>query len=149
MQRVDAQNNSSLGEGVSYRRLAWVAPIAALVAAAANALVYFAASALGFVTQEVLIPTPGGESPLTVAPVVVSSAAGALGAAAVLAVIGLFSRRPVRLFQITAFMVLMLSFAMPLTIPGAPVAMVLSLELMHVVAWALIVVLLTTLACRK
>jgi hypothetical protein len=80
------------------------------------------------------------------APVVVSSVVGAIGAAIVFAIIGLFARRPVRLFRIVATVVLVLSFATPPTIPGAPVAMILSLEVMHVMAWAVIVGLLTTMA---
>jgi hypothetical protein len=43
---------------------------------------------------------------------------------------------------------LVLSLATPLTIPGAPLSMVLSLEVMHVAAWAVIVGLLTVLARR-
>ncbi len=131
---------------IAYGKLPWVALLAALAAAVANALVYFAASGLGFIPQSILVPTPSGEHPLTVAPVAVSSVVGAIGAAIVFAIIGLFARRPVRLFRIVATVVLVLSFAMPLTIPGAPVAMILSLEVMHVVAWAVIVGLLTTMA---
>ena len=82
------------------------------------------------------------------APVAISSVVGAIGAAVVFAVIGLFARRPVRLFRIVATVVLVLSFAMPATVPGVPVAMILSLEVMHVVAWAVSVGLLTTLARR-
>ena len=123
-----------------------MALLAALTAAVANALVYFAASGLGFIPQSILVPTPSGEHPLTVAPVAVSSLVGAIGAAIVFAIIDLFARRPVRLFRIVAAVVLVLSFAMPLTIPGAPVAMILSLEVMHVVAWAVIVGFLTTMA---
>jgi hypothetical protein len=44
--------------------------------------------------------------------------------------------------------VLVLSFAGPLTIPGAPLSMIFSLEVMHVAAWAVIVGFLTTLARR-
>ena len=80
------------------------------------------------------------------APVVVSSVVGAIGAAIVFAIIGLFARRPVRLFRIVTTVLLVLSLATPLIIPGAPVAMILSLEVMHVVAWAVIVGLLTTMA---
>ena len=141
------QNTKLAGkERIAYRKLPWVALLAALAAAVTNALVYFAASGLGFIPHSVLIPTPGGEHPLTVAPVAVSSVVGAIGAAIVFAIIGLFVRRPVRLFRIVATVVLVLSFAMPLTIPGAPVAMILSLEVMHVAAWAVIVGLLTTMA---
>jgi hypothetical protein len=41
-------------ERIAYRKLPWVALLAALVAAVANALVYFAASGLGFIPQTVL-----------------------------------------------------------------------------------------------
>jgi hypothetical protein len=133
-------------ERIAYGKLPWVALLAALTAAVANALVYFAASGLGFILQSVLVPTPSREHSLTVAPVVVSSVVGAIGGAVVFAIIGLFARRPVRLFRIVATVVLVLSFATPLTIPGAPVAMILSLEVMHVVAWAVTVGLLTTMA---
>ena len=141
------QNTKPAGkERIAYGKLPWVALLAALTAAVANALVYFTASGLGFLPQSVLVPTPSGEHPLTVAPVVVSSVVGAIGAAVVFAIIGLFARRPVRLFRIVATVVLVLSFATPLTIPGAPVAMILSLVVMHVVAWAVTVGLLTTMA---
>ena len=144
------QNTKLAGkERIAYGKLSWVTLLAALTAAVANALVYFAASRLGFIPQSVLMPTPSGEHPLTVAPVVVSSVVGAIGAAIVFAIIGLFVRRPVRLFRIVATVVLVLSFAMPLTIPGAPVAMILSLEVMHVAAWAVIVGLLTTMTRQR
>lgn len=150
MQSTEAQSSTvTTGEKVAYGRLLWLAPVAALAAAGANGLVYFVASALGFISQDLLISTPGGEAPLTIAPVVISSIVGALGAAAVFAIIGLFARRPVRLFRIIAAVVLVLSFATPLTIPDAPVSMILSLEVMHVVAWAVIVGLLTTLARQE
>ncbi len=136
-------------ERISWRRLLPVALLAALLAAVANTLVYFAASGLGFIPQSVLIPTASGESPLTVGMVVITSVVAMVGAAIVFAVIGLFARRPVRLFHIVAIVVLVLSFVAPATIPGAPVAMILSMEVMHMVSWAVIVGLLTTLARRE
>lgn len=136
------------GEGTSWRRLPLAASLAALLAALANTLVYLAATGLGFIPRDVLVSTPGGEQPLGLAPVVASSAAGVVGAALVFALIGLLSRRPVKVFRLLATGVLVLSFVMPLTISGAPLAMILSLEAMHVVAWAAAVGLLTTLARR-
>ena len=133
-------------EGISYGRLPGVALLAALAAALANALVYFAASGLGTISQSVLLPSPMGMSPLTVELVATTSVIGAIGAAAVFALIGLFARRPVRLFRIVATVVLVLSFITPATVPGVPVAMRLSLAVMHVVAWGVSVGLLTTLA---
>lgn len=151
MQNMETFGNEKIAssQGIAWRRLPLAALVAAVAAVVANALIYFAASALGFIPQSVLMPTAGGESPLTVGMVAITSFVGAVGAAIVFAGIGLFARRPVRLFHIVAIVVLMLSFATPLTIPGAPVAMVLSLEVMHVVAWAVIVGLLTTLARRN
>ena len=137
------------GEGIVWKRLPLAVLLAAVAATVANALVYFTASALGFIPDSVLIPTAGGESPLTVGMVAIASVVGAVGAAVVFTVIGLFVRRPVRLFRTVAAVVLVLSFATPLTIPGAPLSMILSMEVMHVVAWAVIVGLLTTLARRE
>lgn len=150
MQNTQTPNATPSSSGVvAWRRLPIVAPLAATVAAMSNALVYYAASGLGFIPQDVLVASPGGEAPLTAGPVVISSAAGAVGAAIVFALAGLFSRRPVRTFRIAAAVALVISFVTPFTISGAPVAMVLSLETMHVVAWAVIVGLLTTLARRE
>ena len=67
----------------------------------------------------------------------------------VFAVVALLSRRPIRTFRIVAAVALVLSFATPLTIPGAPLSMILTLELMHVVAAVLITGTLTTLARAK
>jgi hypothetical protein len=151
MQNTETAGNERIagGEGIAWRRLPWVALLAAGAATVANTLVYVAASALGFIPQSVLIATAGGDSPLTVGMVAITSVVGAAGAAIVFAAIGLFARRPVRLFSIVSIMVLVLSFVAPATVPGAPVAMILSMEAMHVVAWAMIVGLLTTLARRE
>ena len=137
------------GEGISYGRLPGVALLAAVAAALANALVYFAASGLGTISQSILLPSPVGMSPLTVRLVVITSVIGAIGAAIIFALIGRFARHPVRLFRIVAGVVLVLSFSMPATVPGVPVAMKLSLAVMHVVTWAVSVGLLTTLVRRE
>ncbi|HEX2728423.1 MAG TPA: DUF6069 family protein [Rubrobacteraceae bacterium] len=150
MRTTEAVGNEKItgGDGIAWKRLPLAVLLAAVAAAVANALIYFAASALGLIPQSALIPTAVGESPLTVGMVVIVSVIGAVGAAIVFAVIGLFARRPVRLFRVVAVVVLVLSFATPLTIPGAPLSMILSMEVMHVVAWAVIVGLLTTVARR-
>jgi hypothetical protein len=140
---------SASGEGISYGRLPGVALLAAVAAALANALVYFAASGLGTISQSILLPSPVGMSPLTVRLVVITSVIGAIGAAIIFALIGRFARHPVRLFRIVAGVVLVLSFSMPATVPGVPVAMKLSLAVMHVVTWAVSVGLLTTLVRRE
>lgn len=141
------QNTKPAGrEGISYGRLPGVTLLAALVAALANALVYFAGSGLGTISHSVLLPSPMGLSYLTTGLVVITSVIGAIGASIVFAIIGLLARRPVRLFRIIAAVALILSFVPPATVPGVPLAMRLSLAVMHVVVWVVSVGLLTALA---
>jgi hypothetical protein len=142
----DAQLNPVQGEHVAFKRLLWATPLAAVAAAVANAVVYFIASALGTMPQDFVVQ---GSGPITLAPVVFSSLIGAAGAAVVFTVVAFLSRRPIRTFRIVAAVVLVLSFATPLTIPGAPLSMILTLELMHVVAAVVITSMLTSLARAK
>ncbi|MBA2690943.1 MAG: hypothetical protein H0U65_00405 [Rubrobacter sp.] len=144
----EARNTRIADGGIAWRRLPLAALVAAAAASIANVLVLFAASGAGFITRDVLVPTAGGESPITTGMVVASSVAGAVAATAVFAGIGLFARRPMRIFRIVSVAALALSFAMPLTL-AAPVPMILSLEAMHIVAWAAVVGILTTLPRRK
>lgn len=125
------------------RRLLWAGPVAAVGAAVANAVVFLVASGIGAIPGDVLIPNAG--APLSLGMVALSSAVPAIPAAIVFAVIGRFSRRPVRAFGVVTAVVLLLSFVTPFTVPGAPLAMILSMELMHVVAAGVIFYALTTL----
>ena len=136
-------------ERLALGRLWWAAPLAAAAAALANAVVYGIAETAGALPDSVLVESPTGREPLGLSAVLFASAMGAVGAAVVFALVGWFSRRPIRTFRLVAAMVLVLSFATPLTIPGAPLSMVLTLELMHVVAAVFRVGLLTTLARKR
>ncbi len=142
----DAQSNYVEGERVALGRLLWAGPLAAIAAAAANTIVYFVAFALGAMPRDVVVE---GSEPVTLGPVVFSSLVGAVGAVVLFAIVALLARRPIRVFRIVAAVALVLSFATPFTIPGAPVAMVATLLLMHVVAAVVIVGILTTLARAK
>ena len=142
----DAQVNRVQGEHVAFKRLLWATPLAAVAAAVGNAVVYFVASALGAMPQDFVVQ---GSGPITLAPVVLSSLIGAAGAAVIFAVVVLLSRRPIWTFRIVAVVALVLSFVTPLTIPGAPLSLILTLELMHVVAAVIITGVLTTLARAK
>ncbi|PLS84115.1 MAG: hypothetical protein CYG60_19640 [Actinobacteria bacterium] len=111
--------------------------MAAVLAAVANALVLVIASSLfGAVV------VPPGET-LTLGPVIAASAIGAVGAAIVLGIIGRFSRRPILVFRVIALVVLLLSLVpIPLQGVAGPSAGVLAL--MHVLAAAIVVGVLTT-----
>ena len=125
MQNAEVQNTRPAGsERPAWKRLPAVALLAALLAAVANILVYIAASGLGFIPQGFLLRMPSGEMPFTMSLVAITSFIGAVGAAIVFTLIGVLARRPVRLFRIVAAVALVLSFATPLTIPGAPAAMI-------------------------
>lgn len=82
-------------------------------------------------------------------PVVLSSIMPAIVAAVFLALLVRFTRRPIGIFRVVAVVLLVLSFITPFTIPGAPAAMILTLLIMHVVAAAIIIWVLTTLAPRQ
>ncbi len=142
----DAQVGHVQGEHVAIKRFLWAGPLAAVSAVVANAVVYFVASALGTKPQDFVVQ---GSGPITLAPIVFSSFIGAVGATMVFTVVALLARRPIRTFHIVAAVVLVLSFATPLTIPGAPLSMILTLELMHVVAAVIITGMLTALARAK
>lgn len=131
-------------ERVSFRRLLWAGPLAIVLAAAANALVYFVAAQLGAMPQDVLVPGMG--QPVSLSPVIFNSVIGAVGGVIAFAVIARFARRPIRLFRIVAAIVLVLSFVTPFSIPDAPAAMRAVLLLMHVVVAAAVVGVLTTQA---
>ena len=110
--------------------------LAAVLAAIANALVFAIASSL---IGAVVVPP--GEA-LTLGPVVAASAGGAVGAAAVLGVIGRFSVRPVRVFRGLALVALLLSL-LPIPLEGVTGPSAGALALMHVVAAAVAVSVLT------
>lgn len=131
---------------VAWGRMVLVALLAAVVAAAANTVVYLVAAGAGAMPQEVIV---NGQGPITLPVVAAMSAQGAIAGAVVYALISRFARRPVRVFRIVAAAVLVLSFAGPLTISDAPISMIVALEAMHVVDAAIVVGLLTTMASRK
>ena len=120
-------------------RLLRVGVLAAVISAVANALVLAVASTL---FGPVVIPP---DDAVTFGQVVAASVAGAVGAAVIFAVIGRFTLRPVRLFWGIAAVGLVLSF-IPIALAGATGSSAATLALMHVVAAATNVGLLTTLS---
>jgi hypothetical protein len=145
MQTVE--NSAVRGEGrVGRGGLVSAGLLAALVAAALNVVVYLVAVATGTMPQDVGV---NGQGPITLPMVATMSMLGAVCATVVYALVGRFARRPVRVFRVVAALALVLSFGGPLSIAGAPAAMIATLLLMHVVAATVIVGLLTTLARQE
>ena len=144
---VAANSTATQTEEIILGRLWWASLLAGVGAAAINAVIYVIASAAGAIPATVLVP--GLNLPVTVVPVVLNSFVPAILAAIFLALLQRFARRPIRLFRIVAAVLLVLSFANPFTIPGAPIAMILVLDLMHIVAAATIVGVLTTAPVKR
>lgn len=130
---------------VSLRKLLWAAPLAGVLAALGNLAVYgLARAALGLpLEMPAMGPTPAGS--LSVAPVVLSSFVPALFAGGLLAVLARFAARPLRVFQIVAGAVLVLSLGAPLTLP-VDLGTRLVLLVMHLVAGLVITGVLSTTA---
>lgn len=123
--------DGACSEGSPAGRLLRRGLLAAVLATVTNALLLMIASSLfGAVV-------PAGEA-LSLGPVVVASAIGAIGAAVVFGVIGRFSRRPIRVFRATALVVLLLSLA-PIPLQGVAGPSAGALALMHVLAAAIVV----------
>ena len=125
-------------ERVPVGRLLRVGALAALLAANANALVLAIASSL---MGAVVIPP---DETVTLGQVLVASVAGSVGAAVVFAVVGRFTQRPVRVFLGLAAAGLLLSF-IPIAVAGARGSSAGTLAVMHLVAAATNVGLLTKL----
>ncbi len=125
-------------------RLLWVGPLAIIAATLANVVLQQFAVA-------VLNPDPAF-LPLTLMPPIIFTVVGVLGAVVVYAVLGRFSRQPVHLFRRVALVTLVVSFIPDILMlitgfnPGTTAANVVVLLLMHVVAWAITVSMLTRLA---
>lgn len=147
MRTGDAKTRSGIGlRQVAPARLWWGAPVAALSATAANSAVYLVADATGALSDEVVVPTAAGERPLGIGEVLFGTIVPIIAAAVVLAVVARFASRPLRTFSRIAVVVLVVSLGAPFSIAGAPVVAVATLMLMHVVAAAVGLPVLTRLA---
>ena len=124
-----ASSTSTRTSGVSYRRLAQLALMAAAAAALANAVLFFIFQPLGAWPQDVIA---AGNQPMSLAPILIFSFVSVLGAAVVLGLLARFTGQPERNFYIVAAVVFIGFFFTPFTIPDAPSVMIVALEIVHV-----------------
>lgn len=117
--------------------------IAGAVAAVINAIVFFLADTLG-VFEGVVMTIGTTEMTFSVVPVVVSSFVFIGIGGVVLWLIDLFSNQPLMLWRNVAVLALLLSFLQPIFLLDAPMDTVIVLELMHIIAGAIAIFLLTT-----
>jgi hypothetical protein len=133
--------SSGQSNHVAFNRLLWVGPLTILAAMIANTIVWQIAVAI-------LQPDPQF-MPLMFPVPFVFTFFGVLAAVIAFAVIGRISKNPIALFRRVALIALVVSFVPDLmmlltgSFPGTTLANVLALMLMHVVAYALSVYMLT------
>lgn len=117
---------------IASAKLLTVAPLAAIASAAVNAVLFFIGKATGLLSDSVLIQP--ANQPISLIPVIISSILPTLLAGAVLALLNRFLSAPLRIFNIIAVVLLVLSFASPFaSIPNVPIGMGVWLNVMHVV----------------
>jgi hypothetical protein len=140
---VSAASASAQEKRVSLRRLLWVGPLTIVAAVVANVIIRLLALAL--------LPISPAFPPLQPAQPIFFTVIGVLGAAIVFAIVGRFARRPIRLFRIIALIALLISFLPDIGLlasnmmPGTSALSVGVLMLMHIVAFAISVGMLTRL----
>ncbi len=131
---------------ITFGSIARTALLAIVLSVVANLLVRIIAFAL--------LPIPAEFPPLGWAPPILFTVIGVLAAFIVFAVLARTSRRPVQVFRIVALVALLLSLIPDLLIlmnpspalPGTTVAGVVTLMLMHMVAWTITITLIARLA---
>ncbi|MCH8331297.1 MAG: hypothetical protein IH946_07930 [Bacteroidetes bacterium] len=136
---------------VPISKLWWVGLIALLVASIGSVIFFFITKSLFDIPY--IIPLGGPDGPLGLLPIpaiFILSGAGTIGATILLAILGKFVSRPFRMFWIISFIVFLLSFILPVTLPDT-VAMrtVIGLGAMHVIGLVLIVGILTMMGRKK
>lgn len=120
--------------------------IAVVLSAVANAVIYGVARTGDAIPHSVLVETPRGSEPITLVPVLLFSILPIVVATILYGLLLRFTARPARAFWVIGLVVLVASFAMPFTIPGVPMKMALTLNLMHLVTAVAALGTLTRLA---
>ena len=124
-------NTASYNARLPWSRVGLIAVIAMLGAAIVNVVVYLLAGALG-VDWSFVVPQMGMPIPV-MAPLMASLIGVGLGMA-VLAALNAFTAQPVRWFTWVALLGGLASLGGPLTIPGVPTGVLVTLIVMHIVA---------------
>ncbi len=136
----------TLSKKVAPGKLLWVGPLAVVASVAANLVVRFIAVAL--------LNPPAEFLPLSVAQPVTFTVVGVTLAVIAFAIVARFAPDPIRTYQIVAAVALVVSFVPDILLlvnansapfPGVNVGTIGALLLMHVMAWAISVALLTRL----
>lgn len=121
--------------------------IAAAGATFANLVFFWFTKAVFGISYIIPMGGPSGPlEPLPAAIIIVFDVVSAVGATILLALLGKYVARPIRLFWIISGVLFLLSFILPLTLPSSVATSTkIGLGLMHPIAWLVIAVVLTRL----
>ena len=149
---TNAASNSAQNEQiVPIGKLWWVGLVAAAGASIANLVFFWVTKSLFGIPY--VIPMGGPSGPLTAMPaalIIVFNVVPAVGATILLAILGKVASRPIRVFWIISVAVFVLSFVLPIGLPSSVATSTrIGLPLMHFIAAAVIVGVLTTLGRQK
>lgn len=136
----------SKSAGVSAGKIWLYGVIGTAVAAIANTVLYLIASATGNMPETVLVQP--ANQPITLLIVVGVSVMTGLVATLVFFLLARFSKNPLRIFYIIAVIILILMAVPSFTLPGAPIGMIVFLNIMHIVE-AVVLVSAFTYAYNK
>lgn len=149
---TNAVSNSVQDEQIVPISKLWRVGLVAAVGAAIANLVFFWITKIVF-SIPYLIPMGGPGGPLGSLPAVVIimfNVVPAIGATLLLAILGKFLSRPFRVFWIISVVVFLASFMLPLNLPSVVgTSTRIGLSLMHIIAAAVIVGVLTRLGREK
>lgn len=121
----------------SFRRLWPIGLVAAAGATIANVVFFFVSKEIGI---PYLLAMQGSLGPLLPVMVIISSVIPAVAATVLFALLGKFLSRPIRVFTIISIIVLLISFAPPLTMPADVAASTkVGLVVMHIITAAVTV----------
>ncbi len=110
--------------------------IGGALAAIVNVLIFTFAHSFGLIPDSVIIP--GANAPLTIPPVAIASLIPSIIAGIGFAIMKKYFKKAFIIFFALSIVLLLLSFLSPMTIPNAPREMIISLNTMHVVVVAFI-----------
>ncbi len=116
--------------------------LAAVAAAVVNALIYLIGAATGNMPQDVLTPQGG---PITLAIMVIMSIVPLLVGTLAYMILTRFTAKPLanRIFVIVSILLLILMAITPLQLAGAPIGMIVILEVVHLIAGGALIYALT------
>lgn len=136
------RTTSEKKEAVSLSKVWQWTGISAVAASVLNSILFLVGEGVGWLPRDFVIASVN--QPLVLPAVIIATVIGVVLGGAVFSGLAKFTARPITIFRFVGIGALLFSFISPLSIPNAPLAYVLVLEVMHIIAGGLTIYTLTT-----